>query len=98
VARILASIQEAVRTALARERLAELPRREGAAPQPSLGRLLFGREELPEAPPRAGEHARRSLRRALFAVEPLPRAGPRVAPRRSRWLSWLFAPERIDSG
>jgi len=58
-------------------------------------RALFRREELAietEAPPRAGG----GLLRSLFAAEPLPSDPPVDRPRRSPWLAWLFAPERID--
>ncbi|HVP68379.1 MAG TPA: hypothetical protein VMT17_14080 [Anaeromyxobacteraceae bacterium] len=98
MAKFLASLREAVRTALARERLPELPPRPEAAGRPSVARLLLGREELPALPPRPEAERGRSLAAALFAVEPLPHEPPRAPRRRSAWLSWLFEPERIDRG
>ncbi|HTP24098.1 MAG TPA: hypothetical protein VMK12_00360 [Anaeromyxobacteraceae bacterium] len=79
------------------EELPMSPEREGRRPGTILN-LLFAAEPLAEEPPRHPSRERRSLAKALFAAEPLPRASPGSAPRRSRWLAWLFAPERIDRG
>ena len=56
--------------------------------------VLFTLEPLPMEQAET-THDRRSLLALVFAREHLPTEpeGPR---RRSRWLSWLFLPERVD--
>jgi hypothetical protein len=56
-------------------------------------RLLFTLEQLPRdpAPPRD----RRNLLAGVFARARLA-ADPELSQRPSRWLSWLFAPDRLD--
>lgn len=64
------------------------PRRSAAV----LGREVLGLDPEVRWPPRPG------LLRKLFGPEPFPGDLPPEphSPRRSRWLAWLFAPERLD--
>ncbi len=65
--------------------------------RPRFVRLLLAAEPLPqETPPAVPE--RRGLFPAVFGGEPLPLDPPGAPRRRSRWLAWLFAPERLDGG
>ena len=57
-------------------------------------RTVFAPETLPMDPP-SPARSKRSLLAVVFAFEHLPH-GPERPRRRSRWLSWLFLPERID--
>jgi hypothetical protein len=59
-------------------------------------RVIFARESLPPAPIPGGKEARRGALSLLFAPDALAEDPPRPAPERSRWLAWLFAPERLD--
>jgi hypothetical protein len=59
-------------------------------------RRIVAIETLPPAPPPAPPRCEpRSLLHLLLAPEPLPLAPPRPR-RRTRWLAWLFLPERLD--
>lgn len=58
-------------------------------------RTIFASESLPAAPPADPAVPHRSILSLLLAPEPLPEDPPAQAPPR-RWLSWLFAPERLD--
>lgn len=66
-----------------------------------LARTVFGQETLPPPDPepvgRGADGGRPGLARLLFAPEPLP-LDPELPRRRSRWLAWLFLPERLDRG
>jgi hypothetical protein len=55
--------------------------------------LLFTHEPLPRDPVPARDG--RSLLAGVFAREHLP-LDLELSRRPSRWLSWLFAPERLD--
>ena len=57
---------------------------------------VFAAEALPREQPSPGP-SRRSLLAVVFAPERLP-VDPELPRRSSRWLSWLFLPERIDRG
>jgi len=65
--------------------------------RPRFLRLLLAAEPLPQGTPQAVPQ-RRGLLRAVFGGEPLPLDPPGTPRRRSRWLAWLFAPERLDGG
>lgn len=58
-------------------------------------RTIFALESLPAAAPASPAPPRRSALSLLLAPEPLPE-DPVSEPHRSRWLAWLFAPERLD--
>ncbi|MGZ6141442.1 MAG: hypothetical protein ACXWLA_12235 [Myxococcaceae bacterium] len=65
--------------------------------RPGIARLLFAGELLGQDPAPGGPE-RRGLLSSLFGREPLP-LDPQTEPRRrSHWLAWLFAPERLDGG
>jgi len=65
--------------------------------RPRFAQLLLAAEPLPqETAPGAPE--RRGLLRAFFGPESLQLDPPAAPHRRSRWLAWLFAPERLDGG
>ncbi len=59
-------------------------------------RVTFARESLPPAPPPPPRSTRRSLLSLLLAPDELPGDLPPLPRRRSPWLAWFFAPERID--
>jgi hypothetical protein len=65
--------------------------------RPGLARLLLASESLGQDPA-AGPTARRGLLRSLVGREDLPLDPQREPRRRSRWLAWLFAPERLEGG
>jgi hypothetical protein len=91
----LAAWLDALRAAVALERLplapAAAPRKRG----PSLLALLLVPEELPSDPESPRREVQGALR-LLLAPEPLPLDPPGPPRRRGRWLGWLFAPERLD--
>ncbi|HEX7488612.1 MAG TPA: hypothetical protein VF341_06890 [Anaeromyxobacteraceae bacterium] len=59
-------------------------------------RTVFTTETLPLEQP-SPARSRRSLLAVVFSAEQLP-MDPEPPRRGSRWLSWLFVPERIDRG
>jgi hypothetical protein len=59
-------------------------------------RTVFTAETLPMEQP-SPARTRRSLLAVVFSPEQLP-MDPELPRRGSRWLSWLFVPERIDRG
>lgn len=59
-------------------------------------RVIFARESLPSAPQPPPRLPRRGTLSLLLAPEPLPEDPPAAERPRSRWLTWLFAPERLD--
>jgi hypothetical protein len=90
------SILEGFRAALRRERLpAPPPWTPGREKATSVLRLIFARETLP-LDPVAATAPRRGILALLFAFEPLDQGAPVPSPRRSRWLAWLFRPEKLD--
>jgi len=97
VARVFESLAAVVRTVLVREQLPE-SERPPPARWPSLLKHLVAVERLPfEAPPVASRSdPRPSLARMVLAREHLPSEPRPVGASRSRWLAWLFTPERID--
>lgn len=59
-------------------------------------RVIFARESLPTAPASSPVNPRPSAVELLFRPEPLAEDPPLAAQPHGRWLSWLFAPERLD--
>jgi hypothetical protein len=94
----LAAFLAQLRRMFAKETLPEPPS-EGPLRQarPRLARLLLAAEPLPEDAVPGGPE-RRGLLRAFLGPEPLPVDPPAAPHRRSHWLAWLFAPERLDGG
>lgn len=91
----VATLRQLLRTVFTWESLPPAePERAPKRERRGLARRLFGFEPLPldRAEP---AHGRRSLLALVFAPEHLPQ-DPAPPRRRSRWLSWLFLPERID--
>ncbi len=83
-----------VRSVTAQEHLPDPPAATAAPRRTSRLRQLIAAERLPEAPP-AAPRAGRSLLSVLVSRESLPLEPERTRPRRD-WLSFLFAPERLE--
>ena len=93
----LAVLLEHLKSAFAKETLPPPPDEvPGARRRASLVTLLFARERLELEPERAARKGPATLLAYLFAPEPLPE-DPVLPPRRhTRWLTWLFVPERLE--
>lgn len=94
----LATVMNALRLALQRERLPPAPVTDGEAsrpPGPSTLQLIFGRESLPVEPERVAPPSR-SLLGLVFRPEPLPLEPPAPPRPRQHWLAWLTKPEQLD--
>jgi hypothetical protein len=91
----VATLHQLLRTIFTWEALPPAePERAPKRERRGLARRLFAFEPLPLDRAERGR-GRRSLLALVFAPEHLPR-DPAPPRRRSRWLSWLFLPERID--
>jgi hypothetical protein len=97
--RRVAAFTDALRAALARERLPPEPPAETGSATPGRARRplrgLLAPEPLPLEPTRAPPARGRGLASLLFAHEPLPSEPSPPRPRRGRWLAWLLAPEPL---
>ncbi len=90
----LEGLKKMVKSGLTREELPPAPPPASGSSRPSLLRVLFEVESLPDAP--SGPPGdRRSLLSVLLSRESLPLDPERKRTHRD-WLSFLFAPERID--